>query len=233
LWRLRSLHILSFDHLQLDEFLHSSRRILRVGLPAAATNTVIPISAAIITRLLAPYGHVVVAGFGLGSRVESVAMVPFFALSATMNPFAGQNFGAGKIFRVRRAMQVTALFCAVSGLALALLLFVFRHWIATRFTNDEAVTRYAVLYLAMVPISYGPAGVIAIANAAFNGLNRPFSAVVVSVARTLLVNVPVAWIGGQFFGVAGIFLGICISNLLVGVVSGLWVLSVTNAEAHG
>jgi Na+-driven multidrug efflux pump len=85
----------------------------------------------------------------------------------------------------------------------------------------------AMLYLALVPISYGPGGMIAIANAAFNGLNRPFSAVIVSVARTLLVNVPVAWTLGRFLGVPGIFLGICVSNILVGVASGLWVLSVT------
>jgi Na+-driven multidrug efflux pump len=89
-----------------------------------------------------------------------------------------------------------------------------------------------MLYLALVPISYGPGGVIAIANAAFNGLNRPFDAVVVSVARTLLVNVPVAWVGGRFFGVPGIFLGICFSNLLVGLASGWWVLSVTKAPVQ-
>jgi Na+-driven multidrug efflux pump len=115
----------------------------------------------------------------------------------------------------------------VLGLALAVLLYAFRHWIASRFTEDASVIEAAMLYLALVPISYGPGGVIAIANAAFNGLNRPFSAVIVSVSRTLLVNVPVAWIGGRLFGVPGIFLGICFSNLLVGVVSGLWVLSVT------
>lgn len=227
IWRLRHLKILSFDHLQRDEFLHSSRRILRVGVPAAATNTVIPVSAGIITALLARYGHDVVAGFGLGCRVESVAMVPFFALSAVMNPFAGQNFGAGRIGRVRDAMRVTAIFSGLLGAALALLLYVGRHWIASRFTADAAVIQAAVLYMVLVPISYGPGGVIAIANAAFNGLNRPFSAVIVSVSRTLLVNVPVAWIGGRVFGVPGIFLGICFSNLLVGVVSGLWVLSVT------
>jgi len=228
LWRLRQLNILSFDHLRLDEFLASSRRILRVGVPAAATNTVIPISAGIITALLAPYGHDVVAGFGLGSRVESVAMVPFFALSAVMNPFAGQNFGAGRIARVREAMRVTSLFCGALGALLAVLLYAGRAWIASRFTGDAAVIEAAMLYLALVPISYGPGGVIAIANAAFNGLNRPGSAVIVSVARTLVVNVPVAWAGGRLFGVPGIFLGICVSNLLVGVGSGLWVLSVTS-----
>jgi putative MATE family efflux protein len=232
LWRLRRLHILSFEHLRLDEFLRSSRRILRVGLPAAATNTVIPISGGIITALLAPYGHDVVAGFGLGSRVESVAMVPFFALSAVMNPFAGQNFGAGRIGRVREAMVKVSLFCGASGTGLAALLFFGRHWIATRFTGDAAVTQNAMLYLALVPISYGPGGLIAIANAAFNGLNRPFYAVVVSVARTLLVNVPVAWVLGRLYGVPGIFFGICLSNLLVGVASGLWVLSVTKATSQ-
>ncbi len=226
-WRLRRLNLLSFDHLRLGEFIASSRRILRVGGPAAATNTVIPVAAGIITALLAPYGHAVVAGFGLGSRVESVAMVPFFALSAVMNPFAGQNAGARRLGRVREAMRVTAWFCGILGVLLAAGLYVGRAWVASRFTADAGVMQAAMLYLALVPLSYGPAGVIAIANAAFNGLNRPMSAVAVSVARTLLVNVPVAWAGGRLFGVWGIFLGICVANLVVGVGSFVWVYAAT------
>jgi putative MATE family efflux protein len=227
MWRLRQLHILSFEQLRLDEFLRSSRRILRVGLPAAATNTVIPVASGIITALLAPYGHEVVAGFGLGSRVESVAMVPFFALSAVMNPFAGQNLGAGRIGRVREAMRKLAVFCVLLGAAEAVLLYGGRTWISSRFTGDTAVIAASIMYLAFVPVSYGPGGMIAIANAAFNGLNRPFAAVVVSVARTLLVNVPIAWLGGRFFGVPGVFLGICVSNVLVGVASWAWVMTIT------
>jgi Na+-driven multidrug efflux pump len=42
--------------------------------------------------------------------------------------------------------------------------------------------------------------------------------------------VPVAWLGGRFFGVPGIFLGICVSNVLVGVASWLWVMDVTAAD---
>jgi putative MATE family efflux protein len=232
IWRLRQLHILSFEHLELAEFLDSSRRILAVGAPAAATNTVIPISSAIITNLLAGFGSAAVAGFGLGCRVESVVMVPFFALSAIMNPFAGQNAGAGRPARVREAMRVSAIFCAGLGTALAVALYLARGWIASRFTFDAGVLGAATLYLALVPLSYGPAGVIAIANAAFNGLNRPLSAVVVSVARTLVVNVPVAWIGGRLFGTAGIFLGICFSNVAVGIGSFVWVYA-TTGRRHG
>jgi putative MATE family efflux protein len=228
LWRLRQLHILSFEQLRLDEFLVSSRRILRVGLPAAATNTVIPVASGIITALLAPYGHEVVAGFGLGSRVEAVAMVPFFALSAVMNPFAGQNLGACRVGRVREAMRKLAVFCLVLGAAEALVLYAGRDWISSRFTSSTAVIAASVMYLAFVPLSYGPGGMIAIANAAFNGLDRPFAAVLVSVARTLLVNVPVAWLGARLFGVAGVFFGICAANVLVGVASWVWVMAVTD-----
>ena len=226
-WRLRTLHLLSFEHLRLAEFVVSSRRILRVGLPAAATNTVIPVAAGIITWLLAPYGHQAVAGFGLGTRVEALAMVPFFALSAVMNPFAGQCAGAGRIGRVREAMRVTAWFCGGFGALLAAMLYVGRFWIASRFTADTGVMLAATTYMALVPISYGPAGMIAIANAAFNGLNRPLSAVAVSVARTLVVNVPVAWLGGMLLGARGVFLGICVANLVVGVGSFVWVYAVT------
>ena len=227
IWRLRQLQLLSFDRLGLGEFAASSRRILAVGLPAAATNCVIPVASGVITALLAPYGHQAVAGFGLGSRVESVAMVLFFALSAVMNPFAGQNAGAGRTGRVREALRDTAWFCAGLGALLAVLLYVGRSWVATRFTQDPGVLASATLYLALVPVSYGPAGMIAIANAAFNGLNRPLHAVAVSVARTLVVNVPLAWAGGRLFGTQGVFLGICVSNVLVGVGSYIWVYAVT------
>ncbi len=227
IWRLERLHLLSFDRLNVAEFMASSRRILRVGLPAAATNCVIPVASGVITWLLAPYGHQVVAGFGLGSRVESVAMVLFFALSAVMNPFAGQNAGAGRIGRVREALRVTAWFCAGFGALLAVALYAGRAWVATRFTHDPGVLAAATLYLALVPVSYGPAGIIAIVNAAFNGLNRPMHAVAVSVARTLVVNVPVAWLGGRLLGAEGVFLGICFSNVVVGIGSYVWVYAVT------
>ena len=231
LWRLRQLEILSFHPgggpAGITGFLHSSKRILRVGAPAAATNTVIPFSAAIVTRLLAGYGHDAVAGFGLGTRVESVAMVAFFALSAVMNPFAGQNFGAGRLDRVRAAIRVIVIFCLSGGAVLAVGLYAFSHWIASRFTGDTQVIHFAMSYLTIVPVSYGAAGIIAIVNAAFNGLGRPMSAVAVSLTRTLVVNVPVAWLGGRLFGGPGVFMGICVANLLVGFGSAVWIFGVT------
>ena len=223
LWRLRRLGLLADGLPGPARFMASARRVLRVGLPAAGTNTIIPVSAAILTGILSSYGAAAVAGAGVAGRIESLSMVPFFALSAIMNPFAGQNAGAGLLLRVRAAVRASFLFCIAFGLVLAAVLFVAAPTIAHVFTQDEAVASVIVTYLRLVPISYGLGGMIAIVNSAFNGLNRPGAAVVVSVARTMVINVPVAWLGGQLLGIHGVFIGVAISNVLVGAVSSWWV----------
>lgn len=232
LWRLRTLGLLGGVATGPARFLVNARRILRVGVPAAAANTIIPVSSGIVTGILAGFGEKAVAGFGVATRVEALAMVVFFALSAVMNPFAGQNGGAGRLDRVREAINATTVFCGLFGLAVAAALYLGAPAIADQFTRDPEVTRSAVSYLRLVPISYGAAGMIAVVNAGFNGLNRPLSSVAVSVARMFVVNVPVAYAGGRLFGVPGVFAGICIANLLVGWLSVVWIRRAT-AETAG
>lgn len=222
LWRLRRLRLLSGLRPAAPRFLASARRVLHVGAPAAATNTIIPVSAGIVTAILAGYGPEAVAGFGVASRIESLAMVAYFALSAVMNPFAGQNAGAGRLDRVRAALRVSFVFCTTLGAALAVVLYLAGPAIAGLFTADPAVAAAITAYLAIVPVSFGAAGIIAVTNSAFNGLDRPGAAVAISVARTMAVNVPAAWLGGRLFGTPGVFAGVCFANLAVGLVAALW-----------
>ena len=222
-WRLRRSGLLAAGLPDAQRFVASARRILRVGLPAAGTNTIIPVSGAIVTGILAVFGAKAVAGFGVAGRIESLSMVAFFALSAVMNPFAGQNAGAGRLDRVREAMRVGMLFCLGFGLLLAALLWFAGGWIGARFSTDPAVATTVRSYLAIVPISYGAAGIIAVTNSAFNGLNRPGAAVVISVMRTMVANVPLAWLLGQAFGVPGVFAGIALANAIVGAGAAVWI----------
>ncbi len=232
LWRLRGLGLLVDGLPTPARFLASARRVLHVGLPAAGTNTTIPVSAAIVTGILATYGATAVAGFGVAGRIESLSMVAFFALSAVMNPFAGQNAGAGRLDRVRTAMRASFAFCLGLGAVLAAALWFAGPWIAERFSTDPDVAAATAAYLHIVPISYGMAGIIAVVNSAFNGLNRPGAAVLISVARTIGVNVPVAWLGGRLFGAPGVFLGVCVANIVVGAGAAWWIWRTTASAGH-
>ena len=222
LWRLRGLGLLG-KFPSPARFIASAQRIGRVGIPAAATNTIIPVSAGVVTAILATYGTEAVAGFGVAGRIESLAMVGAFALSAIMNPFAGQNAGAGRLDRVREAMRVTVWFCLAYGALLAAILWFAAPAVARLFTTDPAVQAMVVWYLHIVPLSFGAAGIIAVVNSAFNGLNRPGAAVVVSLARMAVVNIPVAWLGGVLFGAPGVFLGVCVANIVVSAGATWWV----------
>ena len=76
------------------EILLSWKALLYIGIPAMMTQLLFPISNAVLTRIAADLGDATVAAFGVGTRIESIAMIGFMALASVLIPFIGQNFGA-------------------------------------------------------------------------------------------------------------------------------------------
>jgi putative MATE family efflux protein len=200
----------------------SWKRILHVGLPAAGTNIIIPVSAGIIIALLAGYGDRAVAGYGAAVRIEALTLVVFFAMSATIGPFVGQNLGAGKPGRIVEALRHSVLFCLALGAAVAIGLSLLAPQLSRLFSDDAEVMAVTTTYLRIVPWSYGAAGIIMVVNAAFNGLGSPLPAVIISVTRTLVLYVPLAYTASRLIGIPGIFAAACFSDLLSGIIAYAW-----------
>jgi len=215
-------HMLSSHFPNVQETLWCWRDILYVGLPAAGTSMITPISIGVITSLLAVHGATVVAGFGVASRVESFAMIVLMALSASIGPFVGQNWGAEKFDRVRQSLQLSFGFCLLWGLLMAGVLAITGQWIAPLFNGDAAVVAIATRYLYIVPLSYGTAGIIQVASSALNALGRPLPTVVMTVIRMFVLYIPLAYLGSQWIGPLGVFLAATVSNLLVGTGAYWW-----------
>ena len=168
------LNMLSYEKPTLSEIKSSWIDILHVGIPAAATNTIIPIATAIITAMLAKYGPEAVAGFGVASRIESVVLVMFYSLSAIIGPFIGQNLSAKKSERIYLALKQCSVFCLIFGLIISCFLIAFRNSLPLLFSQNVTVINSASLFLLMAPISYGAYGVVMTMNAAFNGMGNQF-----------------------------------------------------------
>ncbi|MEO0852243.1 MAG: MATE family efflux transporter [Cyanobacteria bacterium J06648_11] len=204
------------------EMLWCWKDIMQVGVPAALVQMIAPLSMGAITALLASFGAEAVAAFGVASRVESFATIAMMALSASIGPFVGQNWGAKAYTRVSRALQLSLWFCAVWGLFTAIVLWLSAPWIASRFNPNSEVVEIAVRYLWIVPVSYGGAGIIQVASAAFNAMGNPLPAVVMSGVRMIVLYVPLAYLGARFAGIQGVFWAACFSNLVVGVGAYAW-----------
>jgi len=216
------LDMLSFKKPHPVELRRSWADILHVGIPAAATNAIIPIAIGVITAMLARYGPEAVAGFGVVSRIESLMLVLFYAMSAIIGPFVGQNVSVGKADRIYLALRLCTLFCLGSGIVIALLLAASSTFLPSLFSDNPAVTDVGTLYLWIVPVSYGTHGMVMVMNASFNGMGKPLPAVVVSVARMAVIYVPLAIVLDRAIGMVGIFVAYALANVLSGIVAYAW-----------
>lgn len=218
-WR---LGMLSFSMPRMDEMKESWRDISHVGIPAAATNAIIPLGIGVITAMLARHGPEVVAGFGVASRIESLTLVMFYAMSAIIGPFVGQNLSARKSDRIFEALRLCTWFSLAFGLLIALLLAAFGEAISALFSDNTEVVRISALFLLIAPISYGAYGMVMVMNASFNGMARPMPAVAISVMRMVVIYIPIAFIAERLIGIEGIFGAYTVANILTGVLAYAW-----------
>jgi putative MATE family efflux protein len=204
------------------EILDSWRHMLVIGVPAIVTNAIVPVSNGIVTAMVAAYGINAVAGFGIAMRIEPMALIPFYALSAVSSPFAGQNFGAGQFDRIIEARNVITRFCFVFGLTLALVMIFAAEPIASLFSDSPEIRTVAVEYLWLVSISFGAYGLVMSVCASFNGIGVPMPGVVLSVSRVIVVFLPLAFIGRWLFDMNGLFVAAALSNIAVGTLAFFW-----------
>ena len=196
--------------------------MLHIGIPAIATNAIIPVSSAIVVSMIAVYGVDAVAGFGIAMRIEPMFLIPFYALSAVISPFFGQNFGAGRYGRLFAARRTVTRFCLVFGLGLAVLLITIARPLTGLFSETASIQEVAVRYLWIVSISYGAYGLVMSVNASFNGMGKPLPGVAISSMRVIFLFLPLAFLGRWLFDLPGLFGASAISNLALGMIGFLW-----------
>ncbi len=200
----------------------SWRHMLAIGIPAILSHSIIPLSAAIVVTMIAKYGVDSVAGYGVAMRIEPLALIPFYALSAIASPFFGQNFGAGQYHRMLEARRIITRFCVIYGLALAAVLALLARPLTGLFSESETIRDVAVHYLWLVSWGYGAHGLVMSCNSAFNGTGRPLPALAVSSSRVIFLFLPLAFAGQFLLGINGIFLATAFSNLTLAVISFAW-----------
>jgi putative MATE family efflux protein len=228
-----NLRIFATPFTAITNVFDSWRQMLQVGFPAMLTNAIVPISNGVAVAMIAGYGVEAVAGYGVAIRLEPIALIAFYALSAVTSPFMGQNFSAGKIDRLEVARKVIGRFCIVYGLGIALLLAVLARPITGLFTDSAAIQQVSVEYLWIMVISYGGYGIVMAICAAFNGVGYPIPGLIISVSRAVIIFLPLAILGRWLIGLNGIFIAAAVSNILIAVFGYLWLGRNIRRVKHG
>ncbi|MFK5921423.1 MAG: MATE family efflux transporter [Verrucomicrobiota bacterium] len=123
------------------------REILHQAIPAGFNMASIAVGFFVITYYLKFYGESAVAAFGVGTRIEQMALLPTIGLGAAIVAIVGQNNGAGKFDRVHQCVQL----CIRYGFYLIVVASISMYFLATPlvrlFTDDLEVIQLGSKYI--------------------------------------------------------------------------------------
>jgi Na+-driven multidrug efflux pump len=197
------------------------RPVYAIAFPAILTQLATPVGQAFMTRGVASFGEAAVAGMAIAGRLTPVAFGVIFALSGALGPIIGQNIGAGRMDRVRRAFLDAIIFTAgVVGLV-TLVLFVLRAPIADLFGAAGLTRELVYLFCGPLALLWFFNGLIFVSNAACNNLGRPFWSTTVNWGRHTIGPIPLMIWLGQVWGAQGVLVGQALGGVVFGLVA-LW-----------
>jgi putative MATE family efflux protein len=195
------------------------REIWAIAFPSILTQLATPFAAAYTTYAIAPYGNEAVAASAIIGRIVPVAFGVIFALSGSVGPIIGQNFGAKDFGRVRQTLYDGLRFSAVYTLITAGLLFIFRHELAGIFLASGRIKELIEFFCTFVAISWAFAGAQFVANAAFNNLGRAALSSWFNWAKATIGTIPFAMVGAAYGGAEGLIAGIAVGSIIFGIAS--------------
>jgi putative MATE family efflux protein len=229
---LRRRGLIIFEREPWSELIASWKRILSIGVPAAITQLITPISTGIITAIVATYGVAAVAGFGVASRLEMFALMVIMALGSALVPFIGQNWGAGNKARVGRAVKVALGLASGWGAFVWLLSLVIGRPVAGVFNDNPVVIETVVTYMAIVFPSLFLLGVLTTVANSLNALHKPLNSMALSILRMFVLYVPLALLGSSLIGLTGVWWAAFTANSVSGLLAVGWFRQIFRSLEH-
>lgn len=144
-------------HVELKELRIDKRmlaRILQIGVPAGIQSAVFSFANIIIQSAINSLGTVVMAASSAAFNVEIFAYDVLNGFSAACTTIVGQNAGAGKIDRCRRAAVLSWVEGALALAAIISLILFFGHEILGLFNSDQEVIEVGFQRLVIIFFAY-------------------------------------------------------------------------------
>lgn len=182
-------------------------RIIRVGLPTGIQNMVISFSNVLVQASVNSYGAAAMAGFAAYMKIDGFNILPVSSISMAATTFVGQNYGAGRLDRVKKGTWVTLAVGVVYTLITGALLLLGQDAIMHLFTNDETVVFFGEAamhwfcpFYFLLSILHGLAGAVRGTGASIPPM------VVLLVSLCLFRIVWIQWVLPLFSGIEGVFI---------------------------
>ena len=185
---MRSTSVFSVHRSEIGFTDYSTRRVLRVGLPAALQSNMFTIANIIIQSCINSFGTDTVAAWTAYGKVDGLFWMIMGALGISVTTFVGQNFGAQKYRRVRRSVRIGLLMgFAIAGLCSAVLL-TFAHTLLSWVTTSENVLNIGMRTVQLTIPFYFTYVSVEVLSGAVRGTGDSFWPMIISASGICLLR---------------------------------------------
>ncbi|MBD5395529.1 MAG: MATE family efflux transporter [Lachnospiraceae bacterium] len=169
-------------------------QIYAVGIPSIIMQAIGSVMTYGMNRILMVFTSTAAAVFGVYFKLQSFIFMPIFGLNNGMVPIIAYNFGAGKKDRLVKTIKLSVIYAEVIMLTGALIFQVFPVQLFSLFEASETMLTIGIPALRTISISFLFAGFCIICGSVFQALGNGVYSMTVSIARQLLVLLPVAYL---------------------------------------
>lgn len=191
--------------------------ICKIGIPTALQGMAYCAISMVLTRMVSAYGAAAVAVQRVGGQIESVSWNTADGFAAALNAFIGQNYGAGKMDRVKKGYRASLWTVGVWGLLITLAFVLLPGPIAKIFFYEPEAISIAVGYLIIIGFCEGFMCEELMTVGALSGLGRTRLCSIISIIFTS-ARIPLAVLLGGHMGLTGIWWAFSSTSIVKGII---------------
>ena len=214
-----------------DELLHFHRGIFRlkrkivfdslaIGMSPFLMNLAACFIVIIINQGLKKYGgDLAIGAFGIVNRLVFIVVMIVMGLNQGMQPIAGYNFGAKLYGRVNKVLRLTIIYATAVTTFGFLVGMLVPDLVVGIFTSDAELTELSVTGLRITVMFFPIIGFQMVTSNFFQSIGMAGKAIFLSLTRQMLILLPCLLVLPQFFGVAGVWYSMPVSDLLASLIA--------------
>ncbi len=200
------------------------KRIFSLGIPVSIEQSARSLGITLMTYMVARFGTVTLAAYGIGSRILSFIIIPALGLSAATSAMIGQNVGAEKFERVRHITKTSAKIGFYSLTFFGVLFFVLSRQLVGIFIPGDIITiEKSSLFLKIMALSFGFIGLQMAYFGLFRGTGKTKISMIMSIISLWILRLPAAYIFAFLLGLGelGIWIAFPFSNVISGIIAAI------------
>lgn len=200
-------------------------RLFTLGFPSAVEQSTQALGLMLMTVLVADFGTVTLAAYGIGTRVLSFVIIPALGLSQATSTLVGQNMGAGKVGRAERTAWLSVVIAFAVLSVFGLLGFVLARDIVTLFVPDSpGVIQQGTLFVQITAFIYGLIGAQQVLTGAFRGAGDTVVAMAIALISLWMLQFPLAWLlsSQTSLGATGLWIAYPARYVVISLVAVVW-----------